>query len=96
MKAIVRDMYGSADVLELDYIARPVAGDDEALIRVHAAGVGPDVWHLMTGAALFLPGHAGSPFRPLTLQPVFYLEPRYLLKMTLVAGHHRQSPGQGD
>lgn len=49
MKAITRDVYGSADVLALDDIDMPVVGDDEVLIRVHAAGVGPDVWHLVTG-----------------------------------------------
>jgi NADPH:quinone reductase-like Zn-dependent oxidoreductase len=49
MKAIVQDTYGSADVLELRDIDTPVVGDDELLLRVHAAGVGPDVWHLMTG-----------------------------------------------
>ena len=49
MKAMTRDRYGSADVLVLDDIAVPVAGDDEVLIRVRAAGVGPDVWHLLTG-----------------------------------------------
>jgi NADPH:quinone reductase-like Zn-dependent oxidoreductase len=49
MKAMTQDRYGSADVLALDEIAIPVAGDDEVLIRVRAAGVGPDVWHLMTG-----------------------------------------------
>ena len=43
------DRYGSADVLALNDIAMPVAGDDEVLIRVRAAGVGPEVWHLMTG-----------------------------------------------
>jgi NADPH:quinone reductase-like Zn-dependent oxidoreductase len=49
MKAMTQDRYGSADVLTLDDIAVPAAGDDEVLIRVRAAGVGPDVWHLMTG-----------------------------------------------
>jgi NADPH:quinone reductase-like Zn-dependent oxidoreductase len=49
MKAMTQDRYGSADVLVLDDIAQPVAGDNEVLIRVQAAGVGPDVWHLMTG-----------------------------------------------
>jgi NADPH:quinone reductase-like Zn-dependent oxidoreductase len=49
MKAMTQDRYGSADVLALDDIAVPVAGDDEVLIRVRAAGIGPDVWHLMTG-----------------------------------------------
>jgi hypothetical protein len=39
MKAIVRDTYGSHDVLELRDIGRPEIGDDEVLVRVHAAGV---------------------------------------------------------
>ena len=49
MKAIVQDTYGSPDVLELRDIAMPVVGDDEVLVRVHAAGVDPGVWHLMSG-----------------------------------------------
>lgn len=49
VKAIVQDNYGSADVLEFRDVERPVVGDDDLLIRVHAAGVDPGVWHLMTG-----------------------------------------------
>jgi NADPH:quinone reductase-like Zn-dependent oxidoreductase len=49
MKAIVRDTYGSPDVLELRDIDRPEIADEEVLVRVHAAGVGRDVWHVMTG-----------------------------------------------
>jgi NADPH:quinone reductase-like Zn-dependent oxidoreductase len=49
MNAIVQDKYGSADVLELRDVEKPQPGDDEVLIRVHAAGVDPGVWHLMTG-----------------------------------------------
>jgi NADPH:quinone reductase-like Zn-dependent oxidoreductase len=49
MKAIVQDVYGSADVLELRDIDRPPIGDDEVLVKVRAAGVDPGVWHLMTG-----------------------------------------------
>ena len=49
MKAIVRDTYGSPDVLELRDIDKPEIADDEVLVRVHAAGVGRDVWHVMTG-----------------------------------------------
>src|ERR671911_1455494 len=50
MKAIVRDTYGPPDVLELRDIGKPMIGDDEeVLVRVHAAGVGRDVWHVMTG-----------------------------------------------
>ena len=49
MKAIVRDEYGSADVLELRDFEKPGITDDEVLVRVHAAGVGRDVWHVMAG-----------------------------------------------
>ncbi|HWL50733.1 MAG TPA: NAD(P)-dependent alcohol dehydrogenase [Acidimicrobiia bacterium] len=49
MKAIVQDVYGSADVLELRDIDPPVIGSDEVLLQVHAAGVEPGVWHIMTG-----------------------------------------------
>ena len=49
MKAIVQDRYGSADVLEFRDIEDPVPGPEDVLLRVHAAGCGPDVWHLMTG-----------------------------------------------
>jgi NADPH:quinone reductase-like Zn-dependent oxidoreductase len=49
MKAIVRDTYGSPDVLELREIDMPEFADEEVLVHVHAAGVGRDVWHIMTG-----------------------------------------------
>jgi NADPH:quinone reductase-like Zn-dependent oxidoreductase len=49
MKAIVRDTYGSADTLELRDVDKPEIGDDEALVRVHAAGLDQGVWHVMTG-----------------------------------------------
>jgi len=39
MKAIVRDKYGSPDVLELKDIDKPVVNDDEVLVRVHAASL---------------------------------------------------------
>ena len=39
MKAIVRDRYGSADVLQLRDVDVPEVGVDEVLVRVHAAGL---------------------------------------------------------
>jgi NADPH:quinone reductase-like Zn-dependent oxidoreductase len=54
MKALVQDEYGSPDVLELRDIEKPEIGDDEVLLRVHAAGVDRGVWHLMTGLPYFL------------------------------------------
>jgi NADPH:quinone reductase-like Zn-dependent oxidoreductase len=49
MKAIVQDRYGSPDVLKLEEVEMPVAKDDEVLVRVRAASVHPDVWHVMSG-----------------------------------------------
>lgn len=39
MKAIVRDEYGSPDVLRFEDIDKPVPGDDEVLVEVRAASV---------------------------------------------------------
>src|SRR3954452_6953654 len=55
MKAITQNRYGSSDVLRLDEIATPAPGGDEALVRVHAAGAGPEGWHVMTGRPDFVP-----------------------------------------
>jgi NADPH:quinone reductase-like Zn-dependent oxidoreductase len=49
MKAIVQHEYGEADVLHLEEIDKPEIGDDQVLVRVHAAGVDRGVWHLMAG-----------------------------------------------
>ena len=49
MKAIVHDRFGPPDVLKLEDIDAPVAGDDDVLVRVHAAGVDPGVWHFAAG-----------------------------------------------
>lgn len=49
MKAIVHDRYGPVEVLSLREIESPTPGPGEVLIRVHAAGVNPADWHLMTG-----------------------------------------------
>ena len=49
MKAIVRDRYGAADVLELRDVEVPQVGDDEVLLRVRAAGLDRGAWHIMAG-----------------------------------------------
>ncbi|MBB2913006.1 NADPH:quinone reductase-like Zn-dependent oxidoreductase [Streptosporangium becharense] len=54
MKAIVQDTYGPADVLKLGDIDPPVPGDDDVLVRVHAAGVDAGVVHLVTGRPYLL------------------------------------------
>ncbi len=54
MKAIVYRCYGSPDVLQLEDVAKPVAGDDEVLVKVHAAAVNPLDWHYRSGTPYFM------------------------------------------
>jgi NADPH:quinone reductase-like Zn-dependent oxidoreductase len=49
MKAIAQDRYGEADVLAFRDVEEPEVGESDVLIRVRAAGAGPDVWHIMSG-----------------------------------------------
>lgn len=50
MRAIVQDTYGAPDeVLELRELELPEMADDEVLVRVRAAAVAGDDWHLMRG-----------------------------------------------
>lgn len=66
MKAIVQSKYGSPDeVLELTDVEEPKLADNEVLVRVVAAPVAGDDWHLMRGlpyvarleTGLFRPKH---------------------------------------
>jgi len=54
VKAIVQSRYGSSDVLDCVEIDRPVIGDDEVLVRVRAASIGPWVTHLIEGDPLVM------------------------------------------
>jgi NADPH:quinone reductase-like Zn-dependent oxidoreductase len=49
VKAIVYRRYGSPDVLACEEIEKPMPGDHEVLIKVHAASVNPADWHFMRG-----------------------------------------------
>ncbi len=49
MKAIVYHEHGSADVLKLEDVEKPVPKDDEVLIKVRAASINPLDWRLMRG-----------------------------------------------
>src|SRR5215213_751494 len=49
MKAIVRNTYGSPDVLELQEVEKPDFADDGVLVRVRAASVSRGDWYSLTG-----------------------------------------------
>jgi len=60
MKAIIIDRYGAPEVLRLEEVDKPVAGDGQVLVRVRASSVNPYDWHFLTGRPkLFRPAFGG-------------------------------------
>jgi len=77
MRAMVQEKYGSpGEVLELREIDEPEVKDDEVLVRVHAASVHPDVWHVVRGLPYVL-----------RLMGAGLLKPKNTVPGTDVAGH---------
>ena len=64
MKAVVQEGYGSLDALEVREVARPAPADDEVLVRVRAASVHPDVWHVVCGRPYVLRLMGAGLFKP--------------------------------
>ena len=62
MRAVVQDRYGPPEVLELREVERPAVGDGDVLVRVHAASVNPQDWHLMR-ASPFIVRASGTGLR---------------------------------
>jgi NADPH:quinone reductase-like Zn-dependent oxidoreductase len=49
MRAVLQDRYGTAEVLRLGSVPRPVIGDHDVLVEVRAAGLDRGTEHLMMG-----------------------------------------------
>ncbi len=49
MKAVVRDEYGSPDVLRVEEVPRPTPASNEVLVKVHAAAVNRADWEILHG-----------------------------------------------
>ena len=64
MKAIVYHQYGSPDDLKLEEIEKPTPGDDEVLIKVHAASVNSWDWDLVRGTPFYVRLFGGGLLRP--------------------------------
>jgi NADPH:quinone reductase-like Zn-dependent oxidoreductase len=54
MRAVVRDSYGTAEVLRVAEVAQPTPKAGEVLVQVEAAGLDRGAWHLMTGKPYLL------------------------------------------
>jgi NADPH:quinone reductase-like Zn-dependent oxidoreductase len=50
MKGLVARCYGAPDVLSVEQVAKPTPGDDQLLVKVHAASLNPVDWHTMRGS----------------------------------------------
>jgi NADPH:quinone reductase-like Zn-dependent oxidoreductase len=75
MKAIVRETYGSPEVLHLEEVPVPTLRDDDVLVRVRAASANAGDWHLLRGTPF--------PFRLVA----GLRTPRFKIIGTDVAGH---------
>jgi NADPH:quinone reductase-like Zn-dependent oxidoreductase len=64
MKAIVQDKFGSADVLQLRDIDKPVAKGDEVLVRVHAAALNAADGFMMNGVPYLMRPAFGGLCKP--------------------------------
>ena len=49
MRAVVQDRYGAPEVLRVDDVPEPRPGPGQVLVRVQAASLHPDVWHVLAG-----------------------------------------------
>lgn len=69
MKAVVQDRYGTPADLRVADVPRPEAGAGQVLVRVHAASLHADVWHVLTGrpylVARLLAGGLRRPRNPI-------------------------------
>jgi NADPH:quinone reductase-like Zn-dependent oxidoreductase len=61
MKAIVCHRYGSPDMLQLEEVPKPIPGDDEVLVKIHAASVNAADMELLRGDWV---ARFGGPLRP--------------------------------
>jgi NADPH:quinone reductase-like Zn-dependent oxidoreductase len=62
MRAVVRDSYGTPDVLRIEDVPVPAVADDAVLVRVRATSVNDYDWHLLTGQPFV--NRMVAPFRP--------------------------------
>jgi NADPH:quinone reductase-like Zn-dependent oxidoreductase len=69
MKAIVQRRYGSSDVFKLGEIDAPTVEENQMLVRVRAASIHADVWHVMRGVPYVLRFMGAGVIRPKHLVP---------------------------
>lgn len=56
MKAVVINKYGGNEVLDIRDVPRPIPGQDDVVIKVHAASINPVDWKIRSGMTKVLTG----------------------------------------
>src|SRR5581483_157591 len=64
MRAVVRDTYGTPDVLRLEEVPKPPLTDDGVLVRVRAASVNRSDWYELAGRPTFARPMMGGVRKP--------------------------------
>lgn len=75
MRAVLHTKYGPPDVLRLEDIPKPVPGDDEVMVKVHAASLNAVDWHILRA----------KPF-PIRLMGMGLLKPKHKVLGADIAG----------
>jgi len=69
MLAVIQAGYGGPEVLSIAELPAPQPRPDEVKVRVHAASLHPDIWHVMTGRPYLLRAMGAGWLRPRQLIP---------------------------
>ena len=69
MKAVVQARYGSPEALDVRDVEVPRIGNRDVLVRVRAASLHPDVWHVVAGRPFALRMMGAGIFWPLNPIP---------------------------
>jgi NADPH:quinone reductase-like Zn-dependent oxidoreductase len=64
LKAVMCAKYGPPEVLQLKELDKPTPGDDEVLVKIHAASVNAYDWHLLTADIFLVRFMGGGLLRP--------------------------------
>jgi NADPH:quinone reductase-like Zn-dependent oxidoreductase len=64
MKAITHEKYGPPGVCRLRDVEKPVPGDNEVLVQIHAASLNAYDWHLLTADIFLVRLMGGGLFKP--------------------------------
>ena len=69
MRAVVQDRYGGPEGLRVEDVPEPRPGPGQVLLRVQAASLHPDVWHVLAGRPYVLRAMGSGLRRPLQRVP---------------------------